>query len=86
MENTKILLNNIDKIHTTKMGIDRIKNNLKLENKDVVRFCKDKILDKNCVIYKKGKNWYCEIDGIIITVNSYSYTIITAHFDKKLKK
>lgn len=30
-------------------------------------------------IYKQGKNWYCEIDDIKITINSYRYTIITAH-------
>lgn len=28
MEDKKILLDNIDKIHTTEMGIDRIKRNL----------------------------------------------------------
>ena len=72
------LLNNIDKIHTTDMGIDRIKNNLKI-NCDVVDYCKKKILDKNSHIYKKGKNYYCEVDNILITINSYSYTIITAH-------
>ena len=76
------LLLNIDKIHTTKMGIDRIKNNLKIVNEDVVSFCKNKILDKKCIISKKGKNWYCDIDNILITVNSYSYTIITAHIKK----
>ncbi len=75
----KVLLKNIDKIHTTVMGVDRIKKNLKLNNNDVVKYCKNKILDKNCNIYKQGKNWYCEIDNIIITINSYSYTIITAH-------
>ena len=37
------------------------------------------LLDKKCNIYKQGKNWYCEIDNIKITINSYSYTIITAH-------
>jgi hypothetical protein len=73
------LLSNIDKIHTTKMGIERIKRNLKIDNKDVVLYLKDKILDKNSFIYKKGKNYYCEIDNIRITINSYSYTIITAH-------
>ncbi|WP_367657598.1 DUF3781 domain-containing protein, partial [Holdemanella biformis] len=26
--------------------------------------------------------WYCEIDNIKITINSYSYTIITAHLIK----
>ena len=76
----RILLENINIIHTTEMGVERIKRNLKLnESVDVVEFCKQKILDTNCNIYKQGKNWYCEIDGIRITVNSYSYTIITAH-------
>ena len=79
MENKQILLSNIDKVHTTEMGIDRIKRNLKIDTKNVVEYCKKKILDNNCSIYKQGKNWYCEVDNIIITVNSYSYTIITAH-------
>ena len=77
--NKKILLNNLNKFHTTKMGADRIKKNLGLDICDVVRYCKDKILDKNCTVYKKGKNWYAEIDNIKITINSFSYTIITAH-------
>lgn len=77
--NKEILLSNIGKIHTTKMGIDRIKRNLKLDTNDVVNYCKNKVLDKDCNIYNQGKNWYCEIDNIKITINSYSYTIITAH-------
>lgn len=79
MEDKQILLDNISKVHTTEMGIDRIKKNLKLNTNDVVEFCKNKFSDKNCNIYKQGKNWYCEIDNIKITINSYSYTIITAH-------
>lgn len=78
----KILLDNIDKIHTTEMGMDRIKKNLKIDTLDAVEYCKNKILDRNCNIYKLGKNWYCEIDNIKITINSYSYTIITAHMIK----
>ena len=78
MEDKCILLNNIDKLHTTKMGIDRIKKNLGLINEDAVLYCKQKILDKSCNIYKQGKNWYCEIGNLKITINSYSYTIITA--------
>ena len=74
-----VLIANIDKVHTTKMGVDRIKKNLKINNNDVVKYCKEKVLDNRCNIYKKGKNFYCEIDNIIITINSYSYTIITAH-------
>ena len=77
--NKEVLLSNIDKVHTTEMGIDRIKKNLKLDINDVVEYCKKKVLDKNSNIYKQGKNWYCEIDNIKITINSYSYTIITAH-------
>ena len=83
MEDKQILLNNIDKVHTTEMGIERIKKNLKLDTDDVVEYCKNKVLGKNCNIYKQAKNWYCEIDNITITINSYSYTIITAH---KLKR
>ena len=83
MEDKQVLFNNIDKVHTTEMVIDRIKKNLKLDTDDVVEYCKNKVLDKNCNIYKQGKNWYCEIDNIKITINSYSYTIITAH---KLKR
>ena len=73
------LLNNIDKIHTTEMGVDRIKKNLKLDDIDVVEYLKNKIIDEKSHIYRKGKNYYCEICGIIITINAYSYTIITAH-------
>ena len=74
-----ILIKNIDLVDTTEMGVDRIKRNLKIETNDVVGYCKQKVLDKNCNIYRQGKNWYCEIEDIVITINAYSYTIITAH-------
>ena len=73
------VISNIDKLHTTRLGIERIKKNLKIDKLDVVDYLKDKILDSKCKIYKKGKNYYCEIDDIIITINSYNYCIITAH-------
>lgn len=82
LEDRKALLDNIHKIYTTEMGIDRIKRNLKIDATDVVEYCKNKILDRSCNIYKIGKNWYCEVDNIKITINSYSYTIITAHIVK----
>ena len=82
MVDKQILLDNINKVHTTEMGINRIIKNLKLNTNDVVEYCKNKVLDKNCNIYKQGKNWYCEIENIIITINSYSYTIITVHIKK----
>ncbi len=81
--NKQVLIDNIDKIHTTELGVNRIKKNLNLTAiENVVEYCKNKIMDENCNIYMKGKNWYCEIDNIRITVNSYSYTIITAHIQK----
>lgn len=78
--NKEILLANLKKIHTTPMGENRIKKNLKLQTNDVVASCKEKILNKNCKIYKQGKNWYCEIENIKMTINASSYMIITAHF------
>ena len=81
MDNSK-LLNNLDKVHTTEMGVYRIKNNLKIDSCDVVDYCKQLIMDNNCYIYKRGKNWYCEVNNIRITINCYSYTIITAHIIK----
>lgn len=78
------LIENIDKLHTTPMGVDRIKRNLKLETDDAVGYCKDLILSPKCRIARRGKNWYCEIGNIRITVNSYSYTIITAHTAKSI--
>ena len=75
------LINNINKLHTTNLGVSRIKRNLNI-NEDVVKYCKKIILDKNSNIYKKGKNYYCENNNIKITINSYSYTIITAHKEK----
>ncbi|WP_026670716.1 MULTISPECIES: DUF3781 domain-containing protein [unclassified Butyrivibrio] len=77
MEN--ILIANIDRVHTTEMGVDRIRRNLGLGDSDVVAWCREKILDANAVIERQGKNWYVHIDGCVITVNASSYTIITCH-------
>lgn len=77
------LTENIDKLHTTEMGIDRIKRNLSIEVDDVVQWCKKKILNDCTSIERKGKNWYAYIDNCIITVNAHSYTVITAHRTKK---
>ena len=79
MNQNELLIENIDRLHTTSTGIDRIKRNLKLDTDDVVGYCKDLILNPQCRIARQGKNWYCKIENIRITVNAYSYTIITAH-------
>lgn len=72
------LLNNIERLHTTVMGKDRITRNLGLDAADPVAWCKGFILDPRCVITRKGKNWYARREGITITVNAHSYTVITA--------
>jgi len=72
---------NIGRIHTTELGVKRIKKNLNLDVEDVVEWCKDKIAKADDV-FKKGKNWYVNVDGCTITVNSHSFTIITAHKNK----
>ena len=76
MEKNELLIN-IYKIHTTYLGISRIKRNLGIEE-DVVEFCKNKVLDKKSLIYRKG----IENGAIKITINATSYTIITAHIIK----
>ena len=75
------LIENIEKLHTTPMGLDRIRRNLQIGHdvKDVVDCCSQKILNPGAIISRQGKNWYVTIDGCEITVNAYSFTIITAH-------
>ena len=74
-----ILIENIDKVHTTDMGVDRIRRNLGLGEIDVVSWCKEEILKTYADVERHGKNWYGHIDGCVITVNASSYTIITCH-------
>ncbi len=79
----KDLIENIDRVHTTEKGLDRIKNNIGMSEIDVVSWCKEKILNKNAFTERKGKNWYVHVDGCVITVNANSYTIITCHREKE---
>ena len=75
----EILIKNIDRIHTTEMGVDRIRRNLGLGDVDVVSWCKERVLDKTSKKERQGKNWYVHADGCVITINASSYTIITCH-------
>lgn len=73
------LLHYLDQLHTTELGMERIKRNLSLDTDQVVEWCREKISAPEAVITKNGKNWYVDAGDCIITVNSYSYTIITPH-------
>lgn len=46
------LLKNLDKLHTTELGVLRIKRNLSLdiETNDVIEWCKTKINSDNAII------------------------------------
>ena len=80
-QDNRTLISNLDRLHTTVMGTERIKRNLNIET-DAVAYCKALILKRNCVIYQQGKNWYCGVDGVRITIHARSYTIITAHTER----
>ena len=78
------LLENIAMIHTTELGLQRICKNLNICNKNTVEWCKKQIMDSSSKITLKGKNWYISINNNVFTVNAHSYTIITAHKEKKM--
>lgn len=70
---------NIDKLHTTDLGIKRIRKNMIKEIEDVVDWCKKKIMNPNNIVARKGKYLYIHCDDCTITVHASTYTIITAH-------
>lgn len=72
------LIENIDKIHTTEMGVGRIQRNLGIDD-EPVGYCISKLRQDNAVVRREGKNYYADVDGCTITINSSSFTIITAH-------
>ncbi|WES36646.1 DUF3781 domain-containing protein [Ruminiclostridium papyrosolvens DSM 2782] len=76
---SELLLSNLDKLHTTDLGTERILKNLHLDTADVVGWCRGKIKAPKASITRKGKNWYITSDNCEFTINAHSYTIITAH-------
>ncbi len=72
------LIVNLEKIHTTPMGEERIKRNLDLQTIDIVAWCKDAVQNAD-IIFGLGKNWYAYKDSAAITISTRSFTIITAH-------
>ncbi|WP_159519808.1 DUF3781 domain-containing protein [Erysipelothrix urinaevulpis] len=85
MNNPEILLANVTKLKTTELGVVRIKRNLNLEVIDVVEWCKEFVLNPESEITRTGKNWYVSLDGVTLTINASSYTIITAHKKKSTR-
>lgn len=57
MKDENDLIENIEKLHTTPMGVDRIRCNLSLGEDvgDVVAWCRKRILDDSAIITRRGK-------------------------------
>lgn len=85
MEIGKNLEDVIDELHVTGLGAVRIQQNLQLNTNKILEWCKEQIKSPDAKVTEKGKNWYVEVDGNVITINRYSYTIITAHKLKQKK-
>ena len=61
----KELNDNIEKLHTTELGLIRIKKNLSIDEGDILSWIKGKIGDSKSLITRKGKNFYIEIEAPI---------------------
>ncbi len=53
------LLINLDKLHTTELGVIRIKKNLSLDTENVVDWCKNKIKLPHATMTRKVKKLVC---------------------------
>lgn len=84
------LIQHIEKIHTTEMGVARIVKNTgffehfyqkdrEIAYNKIIDFCREIIKNTDTKITTHGKNYYVESDGVIWTINRHSFTIITAH-------
>lgn len=70
----------ITDLHTTPLGVERIRRNLDLPDSiDAVNFCRSFILEDFAKFERKGKNWYVTAGHVRVTVNAKSNTIIKAH-------
>lgn len=73
------LLRQLDRLHTTVLGAERVRRNLSLAAEDVAAWCAERIQRPDSAITRRGKNWYILAGEDEITVNARSLTIITAH-------
>lgn len=73
------ILPDLSKLHTTPMGVKRIRRNLGLTNDDVVGLCRRALHSADMQCVRRGKNYYISNSDYVFTVNVASHTIITAH-------
>ena len=77
--NARGLLDRLERLHTTEGGAARIRKNASVEAEDVIEWCRARIKSPSAIIERRGKNWYATADGVCLTINASSYTVITAH-------
>lgn len=75
----EILLDQLDRLHTTPLGTERIRRNLCLDTEDVVAWCRELIALPDAEFCRDGKNWYITADNVVLTVHANALTVITAH-------
>lgn len=80
------LIKNIGQLHTTELGAQRIRKNMRTEAADVVTLCKCYISMPDAKFELAGKNWYIESNNFMFTVNAKSFTIITVKSADKFRK
>ena len=71
------LIQHMDKIHTTPMGVKRIARNLNIADSAVIETCRDII--RRGRLTRRGKNDYVTDGNITLTIHAQALTIITAH-------
>ncbi len=79
------LIKNINLIHTTEMGYQRIIKNIGVfdtniqKNRELIlNFCKQIVKNSKSKTIIIGKNYYISNNNITLTINRHSFTIITA--------
>lgn len=82
IEGQEHLIDHIDQIHSTPLGIERIRSNLNLQEEDIVNWCKSLVKSETSQILKRGKNWYVRQGEIELTINAGNYNVITGHIRK----
>lgn len=73
-----ILMNNLDKLHTTTLGKSRILRNLGMSDCNVIQWIRKVITEHEVSVIRRGKNYYVTAAGCVFTIHAGSFTVITA--------
>ena len=79
-----MLQQELDALHTTAAGKERIRKNCCLSAEiDPLQWCREQIAKPESKTVFRGKNSYITTDCAEITINRSSLTVITAHLIRK---